>query len=181
MGLLSQGSGLADVAYCHETHRWAQSGFSLTFLGWVRPVWNFWRSFCYLRLVVAAAETVSCGIIIAIFSTGPSSSPLLFLQITHIWEQSSSGLLLRLSSLKESFLKDETCSLTSYFLFFFSGNIWVTLAKVTGHRKAQMPCLVQWAHCPSLLGKCLCVQINSNHSSWADLHMAANTLLHYVM
>lgn len=68
---------------------------------------------------MAAAETVSCGIIIAIFSTGPSSSPLPFLQITHICKQSSSGLLLRLSSLKESFLKDETCGLTSYFLFFF--------------------------------------------------------------
>lgn len=74
---LAQGSGLANAASSHETHSWAQSSFSLVFLEWVRPIWNFWRSFCYLRLAPSAEEGVFLWYYHNKYSTDPSSAPLI--------------------------------------------------------------------------------------------------------
>lgn len=71
----------------------------------------------------------------------------------------------------------------SHILFFIFFSLEISESHLQGvtHRKEQMPYLVQWAHCPSLLDNCLCVQINSNRSSWAELQMTPNILLCYVM
>lgn len=69
----------------------------------------------------------------------------------------------------------------SHIFIFFSENIWVTLAWVTGQTtRNKWHVWYKWAHCPSLLDKCLYTQINSTFRSSADAHMTLDVLFNYI-